>query len=255
MNPNQIGTYLLIVGAIIAIAVIVYKIHNWNLTKKFGAGWQFYFAPTTQEPPGTVFRIDANRTRYIVEILKVKFHTGKEVFPDYKGSLTASLGILASFLNVKGVDLKAQSSKTEELVFKMKEPKREYLDDQDLDSVLDLFIKGLTYRVDNRYFVIRECRKAKGLTYKVTRDQLDNLGGEASLNELVKLKGKLIKSRQKDEFVIESEFNQPMRVMYLPEEIKPISSGLAGTKPELGRVPVSEPLVWEAEGESEVKRA
>ena len=48
--------------------------------------------------------------------------------------------------------------------------------------------------------------------------------------------------------MLEKKFDKPMRVMYLPEEIKPISAGLAGERPELGLVPVKETLVWE-EGE------
>ena len=41
-------------------------------------GWQFYSRPTELEAPGTVFRIDAAKRRYIVDSLTVQIQKGDE---------------------------------------------------------------------------------------------------------------------------------------------------------------------------------
>src|SRR5438094_925962 len=43
-------------------------------------GWQFYTKPTSSEPPGTVFRIDAAGRRFTVDVIQTPFSTATEVF-------------------------------------------------------------------------------------------------------------------------------------------------------------------------------
>jgi hypothetical protein len=254
MSADPWVNYLLIAAAIVAIVVAAVLVRRSRLRSggdQGGAsyildrGWQYYFAPTTLEPPGTVFRIDAERKRYHVTTLPVPIQFGEEAFGEHTESVVANLGILARFLNLKGVNVKAATAKTERLVFKMDEPEREVVGDLTLDKALRPFLRDLEYRVDNRYFVIRESRRAIGVTHRLTRSQVDDLGGEASLAEVLALEGTLFKSERSGEFLLEQKFDKPMRIMFLPEEIKPVSAGLAGERPELGRVPVNETLVWE----------
>lgn len=249
--------YLLIAVAIIVIVAAALRVRRIRLRSADGQsgasrildrGWQYYFTPTTLEPPGTVFRIDAEQRRYLVDVLPVEIQVGEEAFGEHTESVTANLGILARFLGLKNVNVEATAAKTERLVFKMEKPEREVVDDQDLDKVLRPFLDDLEYRVDNRYFVIRECRKASGITHHLSGSQVDDLGGEASLTDMVSLEGTLFKADRSGEFLLQSKFDKPMRVMFLPEEIKPVSAGLAGEQPELGRVPVTETLVWEEAG-------
>lgn len=247
------GNYILIAGAIVAIVVAAILVRRSRLRlggdhggadRILDNGWQYYFTPTTLEPPGTVFRIDAGQRRYLVDTLPVQVQVGGEAFGEHKESVVANLGVLARFQKLEGLNIKAGAAKSERLVFKMDKPEREVVNDLNLDQVLRPFLKDLEYRVDNRYFVIRECRKAMGITHHLTQSQVDDLGGEASLAQTLTLEGTLFKSKRNGEFLLEQKFDQPMRVMFLPEEIKPISAGLAGEEPELGLVPVKETLVW-----------
>lgn len=240
--------------AVVVIVVAAILVRRWRLRAggdEGGAshildrGWQFYFTPTTLEPPGTVFRIDAERRRYPVTTLLVQPQVGQEAAGEYTESVAANLGILARFLDLKGVNINVGTAKTERLVFKMDNPDREFVDDLNLDKVLRPFLKELEYRVDNRYFVIRECRRATGINHHLTRSQVDNLGGAAAFAERLALEGTLFKAERNGEYLLQQKFEQPMRVMYLPEEIKPVTAGLAQAKPELGRVPVDETLVFE----------
>ncbi|KPJ57905.1 MAG: hypothetical protein AMS16_00435 [Planctomycetes bacterium DG_58] len=246
--------YLVIGAAIVAVVVAAILVRrarprsggdHGGASRILERGWQFYFAPTTLEPPGTLFRIDADHRRYIVETLLVEAQVGEEAFGEYTESVTAGLGILARFLGLKGINVNASTAKTEQLVFKLDKPEREVVNDLDLDKVLRPFLKDLDYRVDNRYFVIRECRKATGITHHLTQSQVDDLGGEATLADRLALEGTLFKSERRGEFLLEKNFDQPMRVMFLPEEIKPVGASLARARPELGLVPVSETLIWE----------
>jgi hypothetical protein len=255
MLADPWGDYVLIavaVGVIVVAAVLVWRtqLHRDGGDVEPGhildRGWQFYFAPTTLEPPGTVFRIDAESRRYLVETLPVELQVGEEASGEHTESVTASMGVVARFLGLKGVEAKVGTGKTEQLVFRMDQPEREVVDDMDLGRVLQPFLNGFDYRDDNRYFVIRECRRATGLTHHLTMSQVNDLGGKASLKKAAALKGTLFKSERSGQFRLEKKFDKPMRVMFLPEEITPVSDkGASFESAELRLIPVTEVLAWE----------
>lgn len=247
MSPEPWINYVLMAVGIIAIVVAAIFVIKSGVNRNhiLDSGWQFYFTPTVLEPPGTIFRIDGENRRYVVTTLPVKTQIGEETFGEYAESVSASLGLLARFLGFKDVSVNSDIGKKEKIVFKMDNPEREIVTDVELDDKLLPFLKNLDYRVDNRYFVIRECRKAKGITHHLTQSQVADLGGDASLTDRLTIKGTLLKSKRGSEFLLRKKFDKYLRVMFLPEEIKPLSAGLASEQPELGRVPVKNFLEWE----------
>lgn len=244
-------TYALIFVAVIVIGWLLVR-YARRPTRDDGParilerGWQFYSKPTTLEPPGSVFRIDAEGRKYEVGTLTAIPKAGDEAFGRHRESIAANTSMLARFLDV---NLKAQAQKTDVLIFEMNGAVREVLDDADVDAVIDAFLQKLRYRADNRYFLIRESRRATEMTYHLTRSQVDELGGSATLASKAKLEGTMFKADRGDEFLLQQKFAAPMRVMFLTEEIKPITAALAAERQQLGLVPVAEPLVWE-EGET-----
>ena len=206
-------------------------------------GWQFYHRPTTLEPIGTVFRIDPNRRRFIVDKLDVESRRGKEVSEYLEDQIELGAGILARLVGV-GPEADTNAKIAEKIIFSLIEPEREVTTDRALDDVLQPFLQSLNYRIDNRYFLIRECRWAKAMIYRLSKERIIALGGEATVNEALKVKGKLNAVRE-GFFEINCTFEEAMQVMFLPEEVQPISAGLGSGVPELGLVPVNEPLVWE----------
>jgi hypothetical protein len=108
-------------------------------------------------------------------------------------------------------------------------------------------LKDLNYRVDNRYYIIRETRSATTMVYRLTQSQVAAIGGEASLSAAFGVKAAL-DIGQGGLYEINQEFPQRMHVMFLAEEIAPVKSGLAGAQPVLGRRPVRHALVWSEEG-------
>src|SRR5437870_4068400 len=73
------------------------------------AGWQFYSRPTELEPPGTIFRIDRSKRRYMVDTLKVPTERGDEAVGRREESVQAEMGMVARLLGLgPRVDIDAE---------------------------------------------------------------------------------------------------------------------------------------------------
>ena len=262
MPGDSWNTYLIVALVVLVVAAAWFMVRRTAVrpTDTGGGaapplldrGWQFYSRPTELEPPGTIFRIDAERRRYIVDTVPVETRVGVEAFGKHQESVAASLGVVARFFGAKGVNAKLGGGKTEQLVFELQDVAREVAEDADLDLALAPVLKGLQYRADNRYFVIRESRRAKGISHHLTHNQVTDLGGEVSVGEAVKLEGTVFEKKADGEYVLEKTFDAPLRVMFLPEEIRPPIRARQGPgdeksfdAPTPDRVPVREPLIWE----------
>jgi hypothetical protein len=208
-------------------------------------GWQFYSNPTTLEQPGTVFRIDPEGRKYNVDSLKVAIQSGPEAVASVEESVAANTGMVARFIGLPHIAANIAAQKTEDFVYEITDPVMEVVSDVELDKTLTPFLHGLEYRRGHRYFVIRQARQASAIRYRFTRKQVDSFGGEASVGEQLSAQGSVFSSDASGRYILEQAFKAPMRVMFLPEEIRPISAGLAAEKPRLGLMPVKEPLRWE----------
>jgi hypothetical protein len=241
-----------VVSAAVLVALIVVARARSSLTSKRGQplgklpeGVQFYSNPTTLEPPGTVFRIDPNRTRYLVKQMRVPAQRAPEASGVWRETVTVSTGVLAQVLGVAPATLKLGSEKTEEVAFELGGVVREITFDTDLDAAVEMFRRE-KYRVDNRYFIIRECWLAKSIHYTFSERYILDLGGEVVLNQLA-AKGSLLSRSRSGEYLLKKEFETPMGVLFLPEEIKPISAALGRELPRLDRAPITGPLLWESQ--------
>ena len=208
-------------------------------------GWQFYSRPTVLEAPGTVFRIDAAKRRYIVDSLTVQIQKGDEAVGSRRESVHANMGMVARFLGL-GPKVDVASEHSENFVFELKGSSREYVEDNDLDPVLNPWIEQQNLREGSRYYVIREAIAGNEITYQLDVGQVDQLGGEARI-KAAELKGNLHTSKSKSEYLLKQTFDTSMRVMFLPEELRPLTRGLAEDT-VYGLRPVKEPLVWEDDG-------
>jgi hypothetical protein len=207
-------------------------------------GWQFYNKPTTLEPPGTVFRIDPDKKRNLVHELKVKTMKGEEAFGRVEKSIVSNASIVASFLGLKKPSLGANAGKIEEVKVEMQNLVREVTTDFELDPILKPFLKEIKYRAKNRYYIIRQATTTNEIDFQLSKDQVLSLGGEAYLGKAISAKGQVLRKTE-DSYILQQKFEKPMRIMFLPEEIKPISAGLGGKAPELGLVPVKGVLDWD----------
>lgn len=206
-------------------------------------GWQLYASPTTLDPPGTVFRIDGSGKRFIYERLQVDVEKGPEAAARIASSIETKAGVLARFLGLD-VGARAGVGHTSTLEFEITEPEHEVTTDTAIRKVVRAFLKRLEYSAGNRYFLIRESRSATAMKYRLADQLLAEMGGQAAVAQAATAGATLGTSRQ-GTYELVQKFPQRMRVMFLAEEIRPVSAGLAGEAPELGLVPVNEVLVWE----------
>jgi len=206
-------------------------------------GWLLYAKPTTLEPVGTLFRIDDAGRRFIVDQLKVQAQEGAEAAAKVQLQVRANIGFFARFLGLDSYGGKMNAQDAEQLEFEIVEPVRQVVTDAEMDRAMAPVIASLKYRADNRYFVVRDTRSALAMTYRLTQTQIGEIGGEASLAVALGAGFKL-GACTGGAYEINQTFPERMRVMFLAEEIAPVSAGLAGHAPELGRLPVRQPLVW-----------
>jgi hypothetical protein len=250
---DTVLTVLAVVAVLVVLAV------GWWLVRRrrtpsgakapplLGPGWQFYDRPTELEAPGTVFRIDGSKRRYMVDSLDVQTQSGQEAVGRRKESIEANMGMVARFFGL-GPKLDVAAEHTETFEFELKGGSRQYVDDSDLDPVLDPWLAQHELRGGSRYFVIREAVLGSEITYHLSVGQVDKLGGEASLSEAAKLEGNLHTSKSGSDFVLQQTFDKPMRVMFLPEELQPFRGA---TEDGVLRQPVTTPLVWEETADGE----
>ncbi len=169
---------------------------------------------------------------------------GKEAVGRSSKSSQASIGTLVSLFGLDKIGIGAKGNKVERLEFEITNPVKEVTTDMAIDEVLDPFLEQLEYRAENRYFIIREVRMASAMKYFLSEQLVNEISGGAPAIENIKVEGEF-KRCKKGEYELHQTFDEPMRVMFLPDEIAPISVGLAESKPQLGLAPVTETLVWE----------
>src|SRR5262245_48570016 len=206
-------------------------------------GWQLYARPTTLEPVGTLFRIDPTGKRFLVQQVAVETQEGPEAMPRLQQRVRVHVSFFARFLGLDRYGGKAAAGAASTFEFEVFDPVRQLSTDVAMDQAMALVLPKLNYRADNRYFVIRDARSASGMTYRLTRGQLAEIGGNAKVSETIGMGGKLAGERD-GLYDFPQPFKERMRVMFLADELKPVKAGLAGEAPVLGRVQVREPLDW-----------
>ena len=210
----------------------------------FDRGWQFYTRATTLEPPGTVFRIDPDKRRYLVGALAIEPVQGQEEAAAMDRRIETTLGAVVRFLGLDQISGGGKLSAVERLSFSLAEVEREVLDDMTLQAPLAEFLEQLPFRADNRYFVIRESLSATSMTFELTKEQATKLKANAQIPKVGEAEASAGRQAERA-FSFPSSFPKRMRVAFLPEEIKKTHSNLAGGPPILGLAPVHEALIWD----------
>src|ERR1051325_9173709 len=129
MNGN---VYWYVLAAVVVLAIVGYLLvrrarvpSGRNVDLPTGAlprGWQFYSNPTTLEAPGTIFRIDPNKQRYIVESLPVNISAGEEAVGKVEESITADTNVVARFLGLANIEAGVGAQKTEHFTYEVTSP-------------------------------------------------------------------------------------------------------------------------------------
>ena len=207
------------------------------------AGWQFYSRPTAIEPPGTIFRIDADGRRFIVAQLKPETIRGAEPGALKIERIETRTHALVRLLGLQALGVRAGGGTVKTFRFQIVEPERESTSDAAMDAVLQPFIATMEFRAGNRYYVIRETRSATAMIYLLSKEELGEIGGEAAV--VAAGEGDVtLDVRRTDVSEITQSFPARLGVMFLAEEIVPVVAGLAAGEAALGRAAVSGALDW-----------
>ena len=206
-------------------------------------GWQFYSRPTNLEPPGTIFRIDPEGKRFIVDRLKPVVDTGPEPGASKVESIEAKAGVLARLVGLQPLNANVSAGAAKILEYEIREPVRESTTDVQMDAVLKPYLAKMEFRPNQRYYIIRDARSATAMKYQLSNEQLGEIGGEATVNAVVDANVKLSAKRE-GRYELAQAFPERLGVMFLPEEIAPVRAGLGAGAAELGRVPVKRALEW-----------
>ena len=251
MNSN---VYLYVLAAVVVLAIIGFILvklkkvpsgsHADLPTGALARGWQFYSNPTTLEPPGTIFRIAPDKQRYIVDSLPVTISSGEEAMGKLEESITADSNIVAHFIGLVNAEAGVGTQKTEHFVYEVDGPVMEQVSDVELEKTLPAFLEKHNLRQGHRYFVIRQARKVNAMRYRLTNKQVDDFGGKAAVGEKLTAQGKVFSSDSNGQYILEENFKTPMRIAFLPEEIRTIRASLGEARPQMGLVPVTEVLSW-----------
>ncbi len=206
-------------------------------------GWQFYSRPTNLEPPGTIFRIDPEGKRFIVDRLKPVVDAGLEPGASKVESIEAKAGVLARLVGLQPLSANVSAGAARVLEYEIKDPIRESTTDMQMDAVLKPYLAKMEFRPNQQYYVIREARSATAMKYQLSNEQLGEIGGEATVNAVVDASVKL-SAKRGGHYELAHAFPERLGVMFLPEEIAPVRAGLGAGPAEFGRVPVKHALEW-----------
>lgn len=255
------------IAIILVIAIIVgYLSFKWWQRKLEGKviptdvlppGWQFYQNLTTGDPPGTIYEItkEKHRQTYSYPDSIEKIHRSKEAQGRIKSKIQAKLGDFVNFLGLS-INLNLNASHVQDLTLVMDDTEKETLVEKDVVELIDKSFKDMKPDSSSRYIIIREARSTKEINYMFTKNQVDSLGGKAEIEKAITgANANLEFSKTADtEFKLQRKFDQPMRVMFLAEEIQfpeeevrfrgvGTDKSIPGAK-QFTRKPLREPIDW-----------
>jgi hypothetical protein len=155
----------------------------------------------------------------------------------------AKTGVLARLVGLEPMTANVSAGKARIVEFEITEPVRESTTDVQIDKVLKPFLARMQFRPDHRYYVIREARYATAMKYRLSDEQLGEIGGQARVSAVVEA-GVILSAKSGGTYDLSHVFPERLGVMFLPEELAAVSAGLAAGESKLGRVPVRVPLDW-----------
>ena len=210
-------------------------------------GWQFYARPNTLEPVGCVFRIDKEGVRFPVTRLDVETEEGVEAGVKITQRTEAKVGVLARFLEIIDLSAKANVGQARVLEFEIQDPIRVLSTDVAIAAALKDFLGEFVGKKGNRYFVIRQTRSAKSMKFRLTAEQLAELGGEGKVSAGLKA-GASLKLNRGGTCEINQPFPERLLVTFQPDGITRLKAGLA-EEGAYGLTPTVETLEWREPGE------
>jgi len=196
---------------------------NGPITPVEVEGFKPFPSVRTFDKSGRIFRIDPEGNYWKVALLEVNPQVGDEILPKVMAKTEISLEQVLETIGVAAAEvpanLHANITKSREFVTESVNGQREFLDDSQVDPLLSEAFKDIIVRKNNRYYLIRETILSEQLNYRSSKSWLVDAGVEAEFKEVVKGKADLNWGDQ-EEFSLNKNFDQPLRIWYKAERIE-----------------------------------
>lgn len=235
-------------GIFIIAAVLLYKYMGFSentntiLTNlELAQGWQLKIPPSDSLKAGSIYRVSHDGYFYRVKTLSIPAETIQEAEFNYATKVITNKSILANYLGVAQVG--GDSDQEIQLTLALNNIVREVTYDESVDIALEKMWDNIRYRTNEKYYVIRETRAASQIDIYLNKEQVNSLGGKAKIMNSTHANA-AIHSADQGRVKIHGQYQVPMYVMYLPEEIKPLSASFNNENPEFEVYPVQGVLNW-----------
>jgi hypothetical protein len=164
-------------------------------------GYQCPLVPNGFDPVGSIYRLDQNGTYWRVK--DYSRHPAIASLPGFNRSVDisnyvlsdrqiSSAGLSYEVLKTALPGLKAEGAgdlkKDVAVEITVERLKGEVIDDTVADQIVALFQQEITPRPGNKYFLVREAVKAGSVAYRLKKEDVAKLGGQAQIEGLAKAK-------------------------------------------------------------------
>ncbi len=210
-------------------------------------GLQMFPTPRATDAPGTIFRVTPAGVRYDVVDLSplLQPSVSVETFAVLRDSAVRSIDA-GVFLRFVTANTAARTSLNRQIAteFMLGGARREKITDQQIDLVLQPRLSEITWRPNDRYYVIRETILADSIRVRVDGGAANQLEQDATFRTLIADSVRVNWNRESS-YQLVQKFSPAQRVLYKVDRIEPATEGFGGqpvTRVEY--VPVSEPLTF-----------
>jgi hypothetical protein len=225
--------------AVFAIGLALFVWEPWRVRPaELFPDFLMFPSARTFDPPGTIFRINAEGIRFDVADIseKIKTSAGEEFLPDQVGRRRVSGETLASALG-RGRSASLGFSGEYEVHLKLVGVQREKTSDWDVDKTVGPALKEVNLRPESHYYIIRETIAASEIDYTLSASDGATAAAKLGLKDVGSGEVKVERSGS-GETTLEGHYVRPVRILYKLEEIKFDSSGINGDL-RLSRLPIT----------------
>lgn len=190
-----------------------------------GEGFVAFESPRDFDGPGQVYRVDPKGTVYHVGQIKVQPKAGteqsKRMSTKANWSLATALKYTGASLGGVSPEASAQLSQERSVTIESTNITRQYIEDTDKpEQKVTELLAEITYRPDNRYYLIWETAATKEINVVGSRKSLGNAKLQAELQKVISGNAEL-KYDNEASFSLVAKFPKEMRVWYKPERLQP----------------------------------
>ncbi|WKB55690.1 hypothetical protein [Eleftheria terrae] len=186
-------------------------------------GFEAFSTPRSFDGPGTIYRIDADKKRFLVTTVVFKASGGGvEYLPSFASKRELSLSSLIETIGLKAEALPASAQgklgSTRMATVQSVGGRRAVTSDEDVEGALRTWATTAQPMDGSVYYLIRETIATEGLTYKVSHEWLAQLGLDAQALNSAGYRGE-VRGGASDVLELDAKFPSAMNVWFKAEKV------------------------------------